>query len=158
MWHWVKFQGVLPFFFNSFSHRGIGEVSRLFGILSGRVGREPALPGLRPPPAGPHAPCLRLSLSAGGAPHARHFSANISTTFSSGENLFAESRPFPGDEQIFAGNYQSTSNLFYCYFGYQCNNDKAQRKELILIQGKRFSKAEIPEGILFYGVEKRLQF
>lgn len=31
-------------------------------------------------------------------------------------------------------------------------------KELILIQGKCFSKVEILEGILFYGLEKRLQF
>lgn len=51
----------------------------------------------------------------------------------------------------------SVSNLLYYYFGNRYYNDKAQMKELILFPGKRFSKVEILEGILFYGLEKGLQ-
>lgn len=31
-------------------------------------------------------------------------------------------------------------------------------KELILVEGKRFARVEILEGILIYGLEKGLQF
>lgn len=101
------------------------------------------------------------SLLAGTAPYAepvRHFSANTSAKFSGGGRCFAELRPFPRDEQISPGIIKALPALFYCYFGYRSNNEKAQMKELILIQAKRFRKVEIPEGVLFYGLEKGPQF
>lgn len=113
----------------------------LFGILIRCVGRETALHCLHPV----HSTREEL------------FSKYFSRVFR-WRMLVCKIKTVSQGQAKLAGNYQRTYKLFNCYFGYQYNNDKAQMKELILIQGKHFNKFEIPEGISFYGLEKRLQF